>query len=223
MLDSSTGYAAGRGPGKQLRRPYFLGPSAKPPPDTGYSEWEAHPWDSWGAPRAGRKEGRPLIQFACPSCASTCTVEDKFSGRKIKCPKCGARVIHVRDSKVELLTAGTAPAAPPPPPASIPAGGPPPAAPLDDATPVATAVVPQLVGEFVRQSESKQNVLIVGGLLGVFAASLSFLGILIDKPLLVVSPIAVALVAAAAWIWRKKRKLEQKLAATARHASKPKP
>ena len=49
-----------------------------------------------------------MIQFACPSCSSTCSVDDKFSGRKQKCPKCGARVLHLKDREVKLLTAGSA-------------------------------------------------------------------------------------------------------------------
>jgi len=148
-----------------------------------------------------------LIQFACPSCKSTCSVGDQYAGRKIKCPKCGARVVHLRDSKVELLTAGTIPsiasattvAAPPP---VAPAGSP-----LNDATPLATAVVPQSVGEFVQQSESKQNVLIIGGLIGLFAVILSVLGIAFDLPLLAVAPIGIALTIAAVWLWvRMKRR-----------------
>jgi hypothetical protein len=149
-------------------------------------------------------------------------VDDRFTGRKIKCSKCGARVVHVRDSRVELLTAGVippagaAPAAPPPP--SVPPAGTPP----DDATPVATATVPHLVGEFVRQSESKQNVLIVGGLIGLFAASLSILGIAMDKPLLVFTPIGVALTIAAVWLWLRKKRHERQALASAKTGPRPK-
>ena len=132
-------------------------------------------------------------------------MDDKFKGRKIKCPKCGARVVHVRDGHVELLTAGTAPA-PAPAPTTPPANAAP-----SEATPVATAVVPHMVGEFVKQSESKQNVLIVGGLIALFTAVLSFLGIIVDKPILVVTPIGVALTILAVWLWLRKKKLEQKV------------
>lgn len=147
-----------------------------------------------------------MIQFACPSCKSTCSVGDQYAGRKIKCPKCGARVVHLRDSKVELLTPGKTPVSAPTsaaaPPAVPPAGSPP-----GDATPVATAVVPQSVGEFVQQSESKQNVLIIGGLIGLFAVILSVLGIAFDLPLLAVAPIGIALTIAAVWLWvRMKRR-----------------
>jgi hypothetical protein len=134
-------------------------------------------------------------------------VDDQFKGRKIKCPRCGARVIHVRDNHVELLTAGSPVAAAPAPAA----GGPPPADPPGDATPVATAAVPHLVTEFVRKDESKQNTLIVGGLIGVFAVSLSILGIAMDVPLLAVTPVGIALAIAAVWLWIRKKKHAQEL------------
>jgi hypothetical protein len=137
-------------------------------------------------------------------------VDDKFTGRKIKCSKCGARVVHMRDSTVELLTPGVVPA-PGAAPVAPPAAGPPAATPPSDATPIATAVVPHLVGEFVQQSESKQNVLIIGGFIGVFAASLSFLGILIDKPILVFAPPGAALTIAAIWLWMRKKRLERQI------------
>lgn len=97
---------------------------------------------------------------------------------------------------------------PPPPPAP---GAPPPPPPLDDATPLATAVMPHSVGEFVGQSESKQNLLIVGGLIGLFAAILVLLGIFFDLPLLAVSPVAIVLTIAAVWLFVRKKKLERKL------------
>ena len=160
-----------------------------------------------------------MIQFACPSCRSTCSVDDKFKGRKIKCPKCGARVVHVQGAEVRLLTAGTAPAAAPsaPAPAPSPVDGSP-----GDATPVATAVVPHLVGEFVRQNESKQNTWIIGGLIGLFAASLSILGILVNVPLLAVTPVGVALSMLAVWLWLRKKKLEQKARGMAKTEVTPK-
>ena len=91
-----------------------------------------------------------MIQFACPSCKSTCSVDDKFKGRKIKCPRCGARVVHVQGAEVRMLTAGTVPSVATAVTQPMPASAPPPAdAPPSDLTPVATAVVPHLVGEFV--------------------------------------------------------------------------
>jgi hypothetical protein len=158
-----------------------------------------------------------MIQFACPSCKATCSVDDKFKGRKIKCPKCGARVVHVKDAHVELLTAGAPlPASPPAPPPD--AAAPPPS----EVTPVATAVVPHLVGEFVRQDESKQNTYIIGGLIAVFAASLSILGIVMDLPLLAVTPVGIALSIAAVWLWLRKKKLEEKARAGAKTEATPK-
>ena len=171
-----------------------------------------------GTGRSGRKEGWALIQFACPSCKATCSVDDQFKGRKIKCPKCGARVIHVRDNLVELLTAG-APVAPPP----AASGGPPPANPPTEATPVATAVVPHLVTDFVRKDESKQNTLIVAGLIALFAASLSILGIAMDVPLLAVTPVGIALVIAAVWLWLRKKKHAEELEAKLRAGAEPTP
>ena len=82
--------------------------------------------------------------------------------------------------------------------------------------------MPHLVGEFVQQKESKQNLLIAGGLLGLFTAVLSILGIILDTPLLVVTPIAVALTVAAAWLWMRKKKLEQKAAGMAKTEPTPK-
>ncbi len=150
-------------------------------------------------------------------------MDDKFKGRKIKCPKCGARVVHVKDAHVELLTPGT-----PPAPGAAPAPSPMASAPTEaipvpsDATPVATAVVPHLVGEFVQQKESKQNFLIAAGLLGLFTVVLSVLGIVLDVKLLVVTPIAVALTVAAVWLWMRKKKLEKQAAGMAKTEAAPK-
>ena len=148
-------------------------------------------------------------------------MDDKFKGRKIKCPKCGARVVHIKDAHVELLTAGAPLAAPSPAPAPPPAGAPPP--PPGEATPVATAVVPHLVGEFVRQDESKQNIYIIGGLIALFAAALSVLGIILDLPLLAVMPVGLALSIAAVWLWLRKKKHAGELEAKLRAGSKTEP
>jgi len=147
-------------------------------------------------------------------------VDDKFKGRKIKCPKCGARVIHVKDSQVEMLTPGTVPTAPSVSSAPTEAA---PAVPApSDATPVATAVVPHLVGEFVQQKESRQNLLILGGLLFLFTAVLVVLGVVLDVKLLVVTPIGVALTIVAVWLWLRKKKLEKKAAGMAKTEAAPK-
>lgn len=142
-----------------------------------------------------------MIQFACPSCKAACSVDDKFSGRKIKCPKCGARVMHVRGPEVTLLTAGTVV----PPTAAAPAAGP------SEATPVATAAVPHLVGEFVRQSESQQNTLVIAGVCGLLLAVLSLVGLLMSVPLLTVTPIGIGLAAGAVWLLVRRKKMESQL------------
>ena len=145
-----------------------------------------------------------MIQFACPSCSSTCSVDDRFAGRKAKCPKCGARVLHLKGSEVKLLTAGTAL---PPKPAATAGGAPPP----HEVTPLATAVLPHSVGELVGQSESKQNLYVGAGLLGFFAIIAIMLGIMLGIRLLVVLPIAVVLSASGIYLWLHTRKLKRRL------------
>jgi hypothetical protein len=152
-----------------------------------------------------------VIQFTCPSCKSTCAVDDKFSKRKIKCPKCGARVLHLKDSEVQLLTPGTPPteAAAPAVTAPVASGPPQPG----EATPVATAVVPHAVGDFVRQSEDKQNTMIIVGLVALFTLVLSGIGLVMSVPLLAVTPIGIALTAAAVWLLVRRKQLLSKLEA----------
>ncbi|HZE97954.1 MAG TPA: hypothetical protein VE981_13075 [Planctomycetota bacterium] len=136
-----------------------------------------------------------MIRFACPTCASTCSVDDKLSGRKIKCPKCGARVIHVRGAEVRLLSAGVAPAAKP----------------AAAAGPSAPASVPHSVTDFVKASESKQNLYIGVGLLLLFAAIFTILGIILNLKLLALIPITIVLVLAGIGLWLHTRKLRQRL------------
>jgi hypothetical protein len=145
-----------------------------------------------------------VIQFACPSCRSTCSVDERFAGRKAKCPKCGARVLHLKDREVKLLTAGTAL----PPKPAAPAGG---APPPQDVTPLATAVLPHSLGELVGQSESKQNLYVGAGLLGFFALVAIMLGFMLGIRLLVVLPIAVVLSAVGIYLWLHTRKLKRRL------------
>jgi hypothetical protein len=145
-----------------------------------------------------------VIQFSCPSCSSTCSVDDRFAGRKLKCPKCGARVLHVKDREVQLLTAGSAIPSKPPAPAG---GSPVP----QDLTPVATAVLPHSIGELVGQSESRQNLYVGAGLLGLFAIVAIFLGLALGVRLLVVAPIAVVLSALGIYLWLHTRKLKSRL------------
>jgi len=109
----------------------------------------------------------------------------------------------------------------PPAPATAPAAPDPiasaPTEPVPtEATPVATAVVPHLVKELVQQSESKQNLYIAAGLLGLFTVVLTVLGVILDVKLLVVTPIAIALTVVAVWLWMRKKKLEKKAAGLAK-------
>src|SRR6185369_244172 len=152
-----------------------------------------------------------MIQFACPSCKSTCSVDDKFSKRKIKCPKCGARVLHLKDSEVQLLTPGTPPTEAAAPAVAAPLASAPPQP--SDATPVATAVVPHAVGEFVKQSEDKQNTMIIIGLVALFTIVLSAVGLITGIPLLAVAPFGVALTAAAVWLLIRRKQMLAKLQA----------
>lgn len=156
-----------------------------------------------------------MIQFVCPSCSSTCSVDDRFSGRKLKCPKCGARVLHLKDREVKLLTAGSAL---PPKPASPPVPG---APPLTDATPEATAVLPHSVTELVTKSESKQNLYVGAGLLGFFSLIGIILGFVLSIKLLIVLPIAVDLTAVGIYLWLHTKKLRQKIDARKKPPATP--
>jgi DNA-directed RNA polymerase subunit RPC12/RpoP len=146
-----------------------------------------------------------VIQFACPTCKATCSVDDKFAKRKVKCPKCGARVLHVKDSEVQLLTPGSPPTEVAAPAVTAPLASAPPQP--SDATPVATAVV----GEFVKQSESKQNTMVVVALVVLFTVVLSGIGLTMGIPLLAVTPIGVALTAAVVWLVVRRKKMLAKL------------
>ena len=148
-----------------------------------------------------------MIQFACPSCKSTCSVGDQFAKRKLKCPKCGARVLHLDGTRVELLTAGKDL---PPKPAAPSASGEA-TQPLTDITPVATAVLPHSVGELMSESESKQNLHIIIGLLLLFAVAAVVLGFMLNLKLLIVGPFAVVLSAAGLYLWMHTRKIQQRL------------
>lgn len=148
-----------------------------------------------------------MIQFNCPSCKSACSVDDKFAGRKLKCPKCGARVLHRKDGPMELLTAGSAV----PPKPAAPSTATDATQPMSDVTPLATAVLPHSVGDLVNASESKQNFYVGAGLLLFFAIVAVALGIILGQTLLVVTPIAVVLVAAGIYLWLHIRKLKSRL------------
>jgi DNA-directed RNA polymerase subunit RPC12/RpoP len=148
-----------------------------------------------------------MIQFACPSCKSACSVDDKFAGRKLRCPKCAARVLHVKDTRVELLTAGSA--LPPKPAASSTATDA--TQPMTDVTPLATAVLPHSVTELVEKSESKQNFTVGAGLLIFFALAAIGLGFILGSKLLILTPIAVVLTAVGIYLWMHIQKLKRRL------------
>jgi hypothetical protein len=179
-----------------------------------------------------------VIKFTCPSCKTGCSVDDRFSNRKLKCPTCGARVLHLGDSRVELLTAGAvvppkpaapsaaatdvAPASAAPPKPAAPSGEAtdvmpksvaplPPSPPTDELTPLATAV-PHSLGELVGASESRQNFYVGVGLLVFFSLVLIVLGFIVGSRLLVVIPIAVLLSAAGLYLWMHTQKLKKRLA-----------
>ena len=148
-----------------------------------------------------------MIQFHCPSCKSACSVDDKFAGRKLKCPKCGARVLHSKDGGVTLLTAGSAL----PPKPAAPSTATDATQPMSDVTPLATAVLPHSVGDLVNSSESKQNFYVGAGLLLFFAIAAVGLGIILGQKLLILTPIAVVLLAVGAYLWLHIRKLKSRL------------
>lgn len=156
-----------------------------------------------------------MIKFVCPSCKSTCSVDDKFAKRKLKCPTCGARVLHLGDDRVEMLTPGSA--VPPKPSASAVAAASAetlPAAPaISDATPLATAVLPHSVGELVGASESKQNFYVGAGLLIFFCAVACLLGFILSSKVLIVAPIAILLSAIGVYLYLHTQKLKKRIEA----------
>jgi hypothetical protein len=136
-------------------------------------------------------------------------VDDKFSKRKIKCPKCGARVLHVKDSEVQLLTPGSPPPNWPRPPSPPRWRRLPRSATRRPSRPPSS---PTPVGEFVKQSEDKQNTMIIVGLVGLFTVVLSGIGLIMSIPLLAVTPFGIALTAAAVWLLVRRKQLQEKQA-----------
>ena len=108
---------------------------------------------------------------------------------------------------MELLTAGSAL----PPKPAAPSTATDATQPMSDVTPLATAVLPHSVGDLVNASESKQNFYVGVGLLLFFAIVAVGLGIILGQKLLVVTPIAVVLVAAGIYLWLHIRKLKSRL------------
>jgi DNA-directed RNA polymerase subunit RPC12/RpoP len=105
------------------------------------------------------------LTFKCPTCAAECTVDDKFKGRKLRCPKCKCKVLHLPDGRMEVLKPGQ------PLPASAQAA---PGAqeestaaiPFDALPGTDAAAPPQKAGFswFTSQSESRQNAVILGAI-----------------------------------------------------------
>jgi uncharacterized membrane protein len=78
-------------------------------------------------------------------------------------------------------------------------------------TPLATAVLPHSVGEFMSESESKQNLHIVIGLLVLFAIATVILGFALGLKLLIVAPVAVLLSSAGIYLWFHTRKIQRRI------------
>ncbi len=160
-----------------------------------------------------------MITFTCPSCKAICSVGDEFAGRKMKCPKCRTRIRHHKDGNIELLTVGEVP-----PPVALSASAPAPAAaePVKKGSTVEIAAVPEMVKKLVSQSESKQNTIVIGGVIAFFAIVLSGIGMLIKEMILTVAPLAVGLATAFVWLVLRARK-RQASAEKAHHPKDGKP
>ncbi len=111
-----------------------------------------------------------MLNMTCPACQAQCQFDDKFRGRKIKCPKCGTRVRHLPDGNFELLSMGQVP--PPPPPGATPA-------PEGGAPPASTNV--PVISALASQSESIQNAVVVLAVVHLFAFGLLALGFALGK------------------------------------------
>jgi flagellar biosynthesis component FlhA len=73
-------------------------------------------------------------------------------------------------------------------------------------------VVPHAVGEFVKQTEDKQNTMIIVGLVALFTIVLSAVGLITGVPLLAVAPFGIALTAAAIWLVIRRKQLQTRQA-----------
>ena len=140
-----------------------------------------------------------MITFTCPSCKATCSVGDEFAGRKMKCPKCRTRIRHHKDGNIELLTVGEVP----PPVTAAPAVAP---EPSKKGSTVEIAVVPEVVKKLVAQSESKQNTIVIAGVVGFLAVVLSGIGMMTQDMILTVAPLAAGFAAAFVWLVLRARK-----------------
>jgi len=110
-----------------------------------------------------------MLNMKCPACQAQCQVDEKFRGRKIKCPKCGTRVRHLPDGNFELLSMGQVP-----PPAPVPPPATPGAPPAGEAPPP-SAPVP-VISSLAGQSESTQNTVVILVVIHLFALGILALG-----------------------------------------------
>jgi hypothetical protein len=138
-----------------------------------------------------------MITFTCPSCQGKCQVGGEFAGRKMRCPKCGARVRHHKDGSVEILSVGAPPG--------------PSAAPAPEAKHESTAVLAAVADKFLAQGEEKQNIYITWGVVGFLAVVLLGVGVMIGSPVLAAAPPALALFAAFVWLYLRVQKREAAL------------
>jgi DNA-directed RNA polymerase subunit RPC12/RpoP len=173
-----------------------------------------------------------MVTLICPTCEAKCAVDAPEQKKKVKCPKCGARIMRHPDGKLELLTPGVkpeAPAAPPPapivpstlnlpplpgevapPPASAPAtlDLPPNPALSAPPPPPAEAVVKStgLFEKFAKQDEKSQMQWVIWGGGGVILAAVAGTGLLLKEPAIAVTPLAIGLTAAAIGLYQRMRR-----------------
>jgi hypothetical protein len=127
-----------------------------------------------------------MLNMKCPACQAQCQVDEKFRGRKIKCPKCGTRVRHLPDGNFELLSMGQVP-----PPAPVPPPATPGAPPAGEAPPP-SAPVP-VISSLAGQSESTQNTVVVLVVIHLFALGILALGFAIGHMPIFASVFALTL------------------------------
>jgi DNA-directed RNA polymerase subunit RPC12/RpoP len=170
-----------------------------------------------------------MVTLICPTCEAKCAVDAPERKKKVKCPKCGARIMRHPDGKLELLTPGVKPEAPAPlmpstlnlPPlpgeaAPPPAPGPQtldlPSAPARSADPPppapAEAAVKStgLFEKFVKQDEQSQTQWVIWGGGGVILSAVAVTGLLLKEPAIAVTPLAIGLTAAAFGLYRRMKR-----------------
>lgn len=112
-----------------------------------------------------------MFDLDCPACHARYPVDDKFRGRKIRCPRCGTRVRHLPDGQFEILSMGEVP--PPAPPPAAPAPG----AAADPTRPVPEPADVPLLSAAVAGSESSQNRIVALALIHILAVGILVVGI----------------------------------------------